>query len=105
MMTNEKENVIDEITELREKFRDKWGKSVFDLPIPNILNHTPTLQQLLEILRSIVDTGESIQEGYIKYIIKRPLTLDDLINNDVNRSRVNRSNNYKNRRKKESKCL
>ena len=46
------------------------------MPCPYHMNLS--LTQLLEIMRHIVDTGETIYEGYINYILKRPITLNDL---------------------------
>lgn len=63
--------IVDEITALREEYQERYGVSVFELPMPCILDHKLSIDQMLEILRNIVETGESIYEGYQKYILKK----------------------------------
>lgn len=84
---------INQISRLRDQFKAKWGKSIFDLPMPNIFNTDLNLTEFKDLMEILVDTGESLQEGYIKYVIKRPLTLEDVLRP------VNTHNNYKSYRK------
>lgn len=70
--------LVDEITMLREEYQERYGVSVFELPMPCILDSKISLGQMVEILKNIVDTGENIYEGYQKYILKHQFTLNEL---------------------------
>lgn len=72
-------SIIDEITVLRVKYKDKWGVGVFEQPIPLMLGTPINMADLKTILEHIVDTGETVLEGYEKYILGRKIELDDVL--------------------------
>lgn len=79
MADNTTSNIIDEITVLRTKYKDKWGVGVFEQPIPLMLGTPINMIELRTILEHIVDTGETVLQGYEKYILGRKIELDDVL--------------------------
>lgn len=79
MADNATSNIIDEITVLRTKYNDKWGVSVFEQSLPLMLGTPINMIELRTVLEHIIDTGETVLEGYEKYILGRKIALDDVL--------------------------
>lgn len=79
MADNATSNIIDEITVLRTKYNDKWGVSVFEQSLPLMLGTPINMIELRTVLEHIIDTGETVLEGYEKYILGRKIEIDDVL--------------------------
>ena len=56
------EAAMNKINELSEQYKERWGKEVDLIGMPNNTDQT----KMVRILERIVDTGESIIVGYDK---------------------------------------
>ena len=72
----EKNALIDEITELREKYKDTYGVSIFSLPMPDMFHSNLSYVNLRDILIKVINTGENIQDAYYKYIVGSKPTIN-----------------------------
>ena len=59
------QSILKEIEELQKKYETRWGKTIRDFDLSLLPRHI-SQEQLILILRRIVDTGESCLVGFDK---------------------------------------